>query len=66
MLFRSRLAQRANVPPQTALVAEAIHLVVVIEGGNKGRRVTDLVRVNGLDTEGRFVLHHLNASGEWI
>ena len=45
---------------------EAIHLVVVIEGGNKGRRVTDLVRVNGLDTDGRFVLHHLNASGEWI
>jgi P-type conjugative transfer ATPase TrbB len=66
LLRLDRLAQRANVPPQPALVAEAIHLVVVIEGGNKGRRVTDLVRVNGLDTDGRFVLHHLNASGEWI
>jgi len=66
LLRLDRLAQRANVPPQTALVAEATHLVVVIEGGNKGRRVTDLVRVNGLDTDGRFVLHHLNASGEWI
>ena len=35
-------------------------------GGNRGRRVTDLVRVNGLDGDGRFVLHHLNASGDWI
>lgn len=66
LLRLDRLAQRANVPSQTQLVAEAIHLVVVIEGGNQGRRVTDVVRVNGLDTEGRFVLHHLNASGDWI
>ena len=54
-----RLAQRANVPPQRSLVAEAIHLVVVIEGGNAGRRVTDLVRVEGLDRDDRYVLHHL-------
>jgi type IV secretion system protein VirB11 len=66
LLRLDRLAQRANVPPQTQLVAEAIHLVVVIEGGNEGRCVTDLARVNGLDTDGRFVLHHLNASGDWI
>jgi type IV secretion system protein TrbB len=66
LLRLDRLAQRANVPPQTLLVAEAIHLVVVIEGGNQGRRVTDVARVNGLDAHGRFVLHHLNASGDWI
>jgi len=65
LLRLDRLAQRANVPPQTMLVAEAIHLVVVIEGGNRGRRVTDVVRVRGLNTDGRFVLHHLNASGDW-
>jgi P-type conjugative transfer ATPase TrbB len=54
-----RLAQRANVPPQSALVAEAIDLVVVIAGGNAGRRVTDLARVTGLDDRGRYALHHL-------
>jgi type IV secretion system protein VirB11 len=64
-----RLAQRANVPPQRHLVAEAIHLVAVIEGGNGGRRVTDLVRVNGLDAHGRYVLEHpvagdLTSTGE--
>lgn len=54
-----RLAQRANVPPQTALVAEAIHHVVVIAGGNARRCVTDVARVVGLDDSGRYVLHHL-------
>lgn len=54
-----RLAQRANVPPQAALVAEAIHHVVVIAGGNAGRRVTDVAHVAGLDDNGRYVLHHL-------
>jgi type IV secretion system protein VirB11 len=52
-----RLAQRANVPSQRSLIAEAVHLVAVIEGGNNGRRVTELARVQGLDAEGRFVLH---------
>lgn len=58
-----RLAQRANVPPQAALVAEAIDLVVVITGGNAGRRVTSLARVEGLDDRGRYVLHHLTQQG---
>lgn len=51
-----RLAQRANVPPQRQLVAEAIHLVAVIEGGNAGRRVTDVVRVEGTGRAGRYAL----------
>ena len=42
-----RLAQRANVPPQHELVAEAVGVVLVIQGGNQGRRVTELVRVDG-------------------
>ena len=58
-----RLAQRANVPPQAALVAEAIDLIVVIAGGNAGRRVTGLAQVKGLDDRGRYVLHHLTEQG---
>jgi type IV secretion system protein VirB11 len=56
LLRLDRLAQRANVPPQHHLVAEAIHLIAVVEGSNAGRRVTDLVRVAGLDRADRYVL----------
>lgn len=55
-----RLAQRANVPPQSYLVAEAVHVVVVIEGGHDRRRVTEVARVRGFDRDGHFVLQHLN------
>lgn len=44
-----RLAQRANVPPQHALVAEAVGVVLLVEGGNAGRRVREVVRVLGHD-----------------
>jgi type IV secretion system protein VirB11 len=57
-----RLAQRANVPPQTQLVAEAVHLVVVIEGGHARRRVTEIARVRGLGSDGQFVLQRLQHS----
>ena len=58
-LFRlDRLAQRANVPPQPALVAEAVSLVVVIEGGNLRRRVSEIVRVDGRYPDGRYRLLH--------
>ena len=50
-----RLAQRANVPPQHALIAEAVGIVLVIQGGNAGRRVTELVRVEG-QQDGRYQL----------
>ena len=53
-----RLAQRANVPPQAALVAEAVGLVVLIEGGNLRRRVADIVRVDGICPDGRYRLLH--------
>ena len=57
LLRLDRLAQRANVPPQRQLVAEAIHWIAVLEGSHARRRLTDLVRVDGLDREGRFLLH---------
>lgn len=65
LLRLDRLAQRANVPPQRALVAEAIDLVVVLRGGNAGRRVVDIARVAGLRADGSFLLHHLTDSGDW-
>ncbi len=65
LLRLDRLAQRANVPPQTALVAEAIQLIVVLDGGNGRRRAVDVANVAGLDAEGRFALHHLTPSGDW-
>ena len=58
-----RLAQRSNVPPQPELVAEAVHLVVLIEGGHSTRRVTELARVRGLDATGRYVLQRLMPPG---
>jgi len=57
-----RLAQRANVPPQRQLVAEAVHLIAVLEGSHARRRLTDLVRVQGLDRAGHFVLHRPTAA----
>lgn len=55
-----RLAQRANVPPQLQLVAEAVHIIVVIDGGHRRRRITAVARVRGVDREGNFVLQHLS------
>lgn len=54
-----RLAQRANVPPQAQLIADAIDLVVVLEGDHRTRRVSDVARVTGLTPDGRLTLHRL-------
>jgi type IV secretion system protein VirB11 len=56
-----RLAQRAGVPPQAELVAEAVDLVVRLEGHHSSRRVRDLVRVRGLDSSGRALLSPMEA-----
>ncbi len=71
LLRLDRLAQRANVPPQRQLVAEAIDLIVVLEGGNAGRRITDLAWVTGVDRAGRYLLDRptatpLTPSGESV
>ena len=60
-----RLAQRANVPPQPALVAEAVDLVVVLQGTGAARRVADLTRLSGLTPDGRYALHHSTETGTW-
>jgi type IV secretion system protein VirB11 len=65
LLRLDRLAQRNNVPSQAALIAEAIHVIAVIEGGNRGRRLSDLARVSGLGGDGRIVLQHLTPDGDW-
>ena len=51
-----RLAQRANVPPQRELVADAVDLVVVLQGDHRTRRVSELVRVAGLTPDKQFIL----------
>jgi type IV secretion system protein TrbB len=48
-----RLAQRANVPPQHELIAEAVDLIVMM--GHE-RQVKEVVKVVGLDREGRYIL----------
>ena len=53
-------------PSQTELVAEAIHVVAVIEGGNGRRRVSELARVRGVDKNDRFVVNRLAETGEWV
>jgi P-type conjugative transfer ATPase TrbB len=58
-----RLAQRANVPPQPDLIAEAVHIVVLIEGGHKTRRVSEIAQVAGLDADGRFMLQRSHPVG---
>jgi type IV secretion system protein VirB11 len=65
LLRLDRLAQRNNIPTQMPLIAESIHLVAVMEGGNQRRRVADLARVRGLDRDGRVTLVHLNVEGNW-
>jgi type IV secretion system protein VirB11 len=60
-----RLAQRANVPPQSQLVADAIDLVILLEGDHRTRRVADLVRVTGLVPDGRYILHRCTETGTW-
>jgi type IV secretion system protein VirB11 len=59
LLRIDRLCQRANVPSQTELIAEAVDLIVIMEGGHRTRRVRDLVRVRGLSPDGSFDLQSL-------
>lgn len=51
-----RLAQRAGVPPQPELVAEAVGLIVITEG----RRVAGVSRVVGLDRHRTFLTEDLS------
>lgn len=55
----NRLAMQANVPDQTELVADAVQMVVQIERFPEGRRVTQIVLVDGLDDRGRFKVQRI-------
>ena len=58
------LCQRAGVPSQIPLIGAAVQLVVYLEREQHVRpRVTEIVRVNGLDADGRLVLHPLTPPG---
>jgi type IV secretion system protein TrbB len=57
LLRLSTLVQEANVPPQPALIAEAIDLVVFIERQRGDtRRVTEILQLAGLNVDGNFNL----------
>ena len=59
------LCQRANVPSQLPLIAAAVQLVVHIEREQHVRpRVVEVVRVDGLDGRGRFVLERFDPAAE--
>jgi P-type conjugative transfer ATPase TrbB len=47
-----QLVQEANVPPQPALIAEAVDLIVVIVRTPTGRKITEVARVNGISASG--------------
>jgi type IV secretion system protein VirB11 len=61
LLRLDQLAQEAGVSSQSALIAQTVHLVVHLAGRASQLRVTDLVRVEGLGTNG-FQLTSLRSS----
>ena len=52
----SSLVQEAGVPPQPELIAETIDLIAFIVRTPEGRKVTELVRVEGYDPREGFRL----------
>jgi type IV secretion system protein VirB11 len=54
LLRLDRLAQRVARHSQRELIAEAVHIIVVLAHTPEGRRVTDVVRVLGLDRRRYF------------
>ena len=64
LLRLDRLCQRANVPSQAELIAEAVDLIVIMDGGHRTRQVKDLVRIRGLGPRGSFNLQSLLCKGD--
>ena len=54
-----QLVQEAGVPSQPQLIAEAINLIVAIERTPSGRRVTEVVRVEGYERANGYRLREL-------
>ncbi|HWZ60616.1 MAG TPA: ATPase, T2SS/T4P/T4SS family [Gemmatimonadaceae bacterium] len=63
-----RLAQRANVPSQARLIAEAVDWVVMMVGGSATgagvRRVSELAKVLGVGPDGTYDLHRFRVEDE--
>jgi type IV secretion system protein VirB11 len=57
----SSLVQEAGVPPQPELIAETIDLIAFIVRTPTGRRVTELVRVDGYEPRSGFQLVPIDA-----
>ena len=53
------LAQEAGVPPQPALVGEAVDFVVAMQRTSKGRRVREVIRVEGYDHDNGYRLREV-------
>ena len=58
-----QLIQEAVVTVPRPLIAEAIELVIFIEGRGHARRIGEIVAVEGLDAAGGYVLRTLQAAG---
>jgi type IV secretion system protein VirB11 len=50
------IAEAKSVNAQPQLIAEAVNLLVFITRTQESRRVTEVVRTHGIDTNGRYVL----------
>jgi len=57
----SSLVQEADVPPQPELIAETINLIAFIVRTPRGRRVTEVVRVEGYHPQSGFELAPIDA-----
>src|SRR5260370_41941612 len=55
----SSLLPEAGVPPQPELIAETVQLIAFISRTARGRRVTELVRLEGYDAREGFKLARL-------
>jgi Flp pilus assembly CpaF family ATPase len=62
LLRLERLARRASDVSHRELIAEAVDLLVMIEGEHSSRRVSTLARVSGLDDSGRYLLSPMGTS----
>jgi type IV secretion system protein VirB11 len=61
------LCQRANVPSQVALIAAAVQLIVEIKRQEHVRpRVIDIAHVEGLDSDGHFILRRFVPSAHGV
>jgi type IV secretion system protein TrbB len=62
----SSLVQEAGVPPQPEMIAETINLLVFIERRPEGRRVTEMLRVDGFDHNKGFLTSAIKGKGQRV